>query len=185
MIIIGITGTLGAGKGTIVEYLVNVKSFKHYSVRGFISDEIIKRGLEVNRDNMVVVANDLRAKYTSSYIVEQLYEQAKNSGENCVIESLRTVGEVEALKAKGNFYLFAVDAGSKVRYDRILLRKSATDNISYDTFIENEKREMNSDDPNKQNLSDCIKLADYTFYNDGSIEEFYKKLQEVLDDIIK
>ncbi|HEY5535950.1 MAG TPA: AAA family ATPase [Ignavibacteria bacterium] len=185
MIIIGITGTLGAGKGTIVEYLVNVKGFKHYSVRGFISDEIIKRGLEVNRDNMVIVANDLRARYTSSYIVEQLYEQAKNTRENCVIESLRTVGEVEALKAKGNFYLFAVDADSKVRYDRILLRKSATDYISYDTFIENEKREMNSDDPNKQNLSDCIKLADYTFYNDGSIEEFYKKLQEVLDDIIK
>ena len=33
-IIIGITGTLGAGKGTVVEYLKK-KSFKHYSVRSF------------------------------------------------------------------------------------------------------------------------------------------------------
>ena len=43
MIIIGITGTLGAGKGTIVEYLVGKKGFKHYSVRELLS-EIIRAG---------------------------------------------------------------------------------------------------------------------------------------------
>jgi len=36
MLIIGITGTLGAGKGTIVEYLVKNKNFKHYSVSGYL-----------------------------------------------------------------------------------------------------------------------------------------------------
>ena len=61
MIIIGITGTLGAGKGTIVDYMVNNLNFVHYSVRGFISEEIKRRGLEVNRDNLTAVANDLRA----------------------------------------------------------------------------------------------------------------------------
>jgi dephospho-CoA kinase len=102
-----------------------------------------------------------------------------------VIESLRTTGEVEALKSKGKFYLFAVDADSKIRYDRIVLRKSETDDISYDTFVENEQRELSSSDPNKQNLSACIKMADYIFYNNGSLEELYKKLQEVLNVIIK
>ena len=185
MIIIGITGTIGAGKGTIVEYLVKNNGFNHYSVRGFITEEILKKNLEVNRDNMVIVANDLRKEHTSSYIALQLFEQAKESGKNCVIESLRTTGEVEALKSKGKFYLFAVDADSKIRYDRIVLRKSETDDISYDTFVENEQRELSSNDPNKQNLSACIKMADYIFYNNGSLEELYKKLQEVLNDIIK
>ncbi len=32
MIIIGITGTLGAGKGTIVDYLVKEKGLKNVSV---------------------------------------------------------------------------------------------------------------------------------------------------------
>jgi dephospho-CoA kinase len=185
MIIIGITGTIGAGKGTIVEYLIKNNGFNHYSVRGFITEEIFRRNLEVNRDNMVIVANDLREEHTSSYIALQLFEQAKESGKNCVIESLRTTGEVEALKSKGKFYLFAVDADSKIRYDRIVLRKSETDDISYDTFVENEQRELSSNDPNKQNLSACIKMADYIFYNNGSIEELYKKLQEVLNVIIK
>jgi dephospho-CoA kinase len=185
MIIIGITGTIGAGKGTIVEYLIKNNGFNHYSVRGFITEEIFRRNLEVNRDNMVIVANDLREEHTSSYIALQLFEQAKESGKNCVIESLRTTGEVEALKSKGKFYLFAVDADSKIRYDRIVLRKSETDDISYDTFVENEQRELSSSDPNKQNLSACIKMADYIFYNNGSLEELYKKLQEVLNVIIK
>jgi len=62
MIIIGITGTLGAGKGTIVDYLINKKDFKHFSARAFLVEEIEKRGLENNRDSMVLVANELREK---------------------------------------------------------------------------------------------------------------------------
>ena len=52
----------------------------------------------VNRDSMVIVANDLRGKHTPSYIVEQLYQQAKASKKNTIIESIRVVGEAEALK---------------------------------------------------------------------------------------
>ena len=185
MIIIGITGTLGAGKGTIVDFLVKEKGFSHYSVRGFIIEEIKKRKLEVNRDNMVVVANDLREKNNSAYIAEQLYERAKKSVNNCIIESLRTIGEVESLKAKGNFYLFAVDADAKTRYERISERKSETDNISYETFVENEKREMDSNDLNKQNISACIKLADFVLLNNGTIEDLNKKVEEIINEIQK
>ncbi len=85
MIIIGITGTLGAGKGTIVDYLVSRRGFLHFSVRDFIKDEIIRRGMPVDRDSMVVVANSLRAANSPSFIVDQLYEQAAKTGQNCVI----------------------------------------------------------------------------------------------------
>ena len=43
--IIGITGTLGAGKGTIASYLVKEKGFKHFSVREFLNKELQKRKL--------------------------------------------------------------------------------------------------------------------------------------------
>ena len=115
MITIGITGTLGAGKGTIVDYLVQNKGFVHYSVRAFLTEEIKRRGLDVNRDTMTAVGNDLRAQHGPSWIVEQLYERAAASGCNCIIESVRTPGEVQALRGKPNFYLFAVDADPRVR----------------------------------------------------------------------
>jgi len=183
MIIIGITGTLGAGKGTIVDYLVNEKKFIHFSVRAYITKEIVARGLEINRDNMVLVANELRALHSPAYIVEQLYKEALVNGKNCIIESIRTPGEAELLKQKGGFFLFAVDAKTEIRYQRIKLRASETDFISYEIFLENEKREMNSDDPNKQNLKKCIEMADYFFENNGNISELHNKIALVLKKI--
>jgi dephospho-CoA kinase len=177
--IIGITGTLGAGKGAIVEYLKK-KGFKHYSVRAFITEEIERRGMPVNRDSMVSVGNDLRAKHGSSYCAEQLYERAKGEKGDCIIESIRTPGEADALRKKGKFYLFAVDANPRIRYERAAKRGTSTDRVSFEVFVENEKREMTSKDPNKQNIGKVIEMADFTFENDGTIEELNKKVEKVL-----
>lgn len=182
-IIIGLTGTLGAGKGTIAEY-IKQKGFKHYSVRAYLIEEVKKRRMPVNRDNIVMVANDLREKNSPSYLVEQLYERAKKEGGNCIIESIRTEGEIKALKERGKFYLFAVDADPKIRYERIIKRGSETDRVSYEEFIKNEKREMESMDPNKQNVSKCIEAADFKIENNGSLDELYEKVEEVINKII-
>ena len=177
--IIGITGTLGAGKGTIVEYLKK-KGFRHYSVRQFITEEIKRRRMPVNRDSMVEVGNDLRAKKGASYCAEKLYETAEKEKGDCIIESIRTPGEAEALKKKGKFVLFAVDANPRIRYERAVKRGTSTDSVSFDTFIENERREMTSTDPNKQNISKVMEMADFTFENNGTIEDLNKKVEEVL-----
>lgn len=180
MQIIGITGTLGAGKGTIVDYLENNKGFNHFSVRQYLIEEIERRGLANNRDNMVVVANELRANNSPSFIIEELYRKAKKSGNNAVIESIRTPGEVDFLKKQGKFILVAVDADSKLRYDRIHLRQSSTDKVDYKTFVSNEEREFTSTDPNKQNLKKCIELADVVLTNDGTVTNLYNQLESSL-----
>jgi dephospho-CoA kinase len=183
MIIIGITGTLGAGKGTVVEYLVNEKDFVHFSVRDYLSEVIRERGMEVNRDTMVVTANDLRNKNGPGFIIEELYGKAAATRQNCIIESIRTPGEIEKLRKKQNFFLLAVDADIKIRYERIKMRGSETDHVSFETFQQNETREMYSDDPNKQNLSECIRQADFILINDGSIEQLKQKTEEILKKI--
>lgn len=184
MVVIGITGTLGAGKGTIVDYLQEKKGFMHYSVRQFLIEEIENKGLPVNRDSMTKVANELRANHSPSYIIEQLYNKAVKNGGNAIIESIRTPGEVDFLKKQGKFYLIAVDADPKIRYHRITIRASETDKISFEIFQASEKREFTTSDPNKQNLSRCIELADIVLQNNGSLDELHSQLEEKLIEIV-
>ena len=180
MKIIGITGTLGAGKGTIVDYLQDKHGFKHFSVRGFLTEIINQRKLPLNRDTMVEVANELRAKHAPSYIVEKLYEKAKESNTDSIIESIRTVGEIQSLRKLDGFRLLAVDAHAELRYERILERNSETDRISFETFKENEGREMTSTDINKQNLGACIAQADFKLMNDGSFDNLFVQIETSL-----
>jgi len=177
MIIIGITGTLGAGKGTIVEYLTQQKNFAHYSVRAYLLREMERLNMPNNRDSMTTLANRLRADNSPSFITDELYKEALLKGENAIIESIRTPGEIDSLRKKGRFFLFAVDAEPKTRYQRIVERASETDKISYETFMANEAREMNSSDPNKQNLKQCIAMADFVFDNNGDLTRLHQQIE--------
>jgi dephospho-CoA kinase len=183
--IIGITGTLGSGKGTVVEYLVMEKGFAHFSVRQFLLEEIRKRGLPENRDSMRIVANELRKKNSPSYITDQLYQQALKEGRNAVIESIRTPGEIESLRSNGNFYLVAIDADPADRFERIRKRNSETDHVDYKTFLENEEQEMTSTDPNRQNLQRCREMADFIILNNGTVEELHNMVDKLFREITK
>ncbi len=183
MNIIGITGTLGAGKGTIVDYLVQHFGYKHYSVRGYLIEEAHRRNLPVNRDTFVEVANDLRAKHSPSFITDELYKQAEAAGYDAIIESIRTPGEVASLRQNQHFVLFAVDADPRIRYERIVLRATETDHVSFETFLENERREMDSNDPNHQNVGKCMTLADHVFHNDGDFDKLYQQIEMVMQQL--
>lgn len=181
--ILGITGTIGAGKGTVVEYLVQEKGFIHYSVRAAIVEEIEKRGLPVNRDTMNEVATDLRKQHGGSYFGELLRKRAQEEGaENAIIESIRTTKEVENIHAIGGFIL-VVDAPEAIRYKRIQGRGTVTDHVSLEEFRRQEAREMDSenpDDPSYMNIRGVIALADATVVNDGTLEELHTRIEEAL-----
>lgn len=177
--ILGITGTIGAGKGTVVDYLVQEKGFAHYSVRDFLIEEIQVRGLPVNRDTMREVANSIRAEHQPSYIIEQLYERAAANGHDALIESVRAIGEAEFLKSK-NVQILAVDADRRVRFERVVTRGSATDDVDFETFVAHEEKELASTDPSGQNIIGVMQMADYRIENDNSLDELHEKIEQMV-----
>jgi dephospho-CoA kinase len=178
MRLIGITGTLGAGKGTVVEYLMQHHGFSHFSARGVLNDMIRERGLPPGRDTMRDLANSLRKERGPAALIEILFERAVAAGRDAIIESVRTEGEVIALRASDTpFTLLAVDADQRIRYERAFGRGSETDDVTFETFAEQERVEMSSTEPHEQNLSRCMALADVRLENNGTPEEFHAAIE--------
>lgn len=180
--ILGITGTIGAGKGTVVDYL-KAKGFTHYSVREEITEEILRRGLAVDRPNMNAVGTDLRRNNAPDYFVTLFIRRAtQDRVKDFVIESIRNVKEAEAIKAAGGF-LLVVDADEHIRFDRVMARKSATDQVSFEEFRLQEAREMDSEnpeDPAFMNMRAVISMADTTVRNDGTVDELHAQVDSAL-----
>lgn len=181
MILLGITGTMGAGKGTLVKSLVEKLGFVHYSGRAFLIEEIERRGLPVNRDSMIEVSNDLRKAHGADYVVRSLHARAKADGRDAVIESLLTTGEVAYLKARDGL-LIAIDADRRVRYERITARQSETDKVTFEKFVEQEERKMHSDDPGKHNVAGVMAMADIHLMNNGTVEELEQSVERALSE---
>lgn len=178
--IIGITGTDGGGKGTVVEYLVEKKGFIHCSARVLWIDEIKKRGLEVKRENMRIVANDLRATHGNDFLITEYSRRTGFEPEkNYVIESIRTTAEVETLKKHGGI-LWAVDADQHARYERIQSRASESDKVSFEEFARQETLEMNDPDPHGMQKAKVIAVADVVLTNNGTPEELFAQVEEAL-----
>lgn len=180
MIIIGVTGTNGAGKNAVVDFLVSQKGFTHYSMRNFLVEEIRKRGMPETRDVMFALGNELREKFGPGYLVEQYLVRARAQSNPVVIESIRTLGEIEALKKEPQALLLAVDAPQTLRYERVVTRKSSTDAISFEQFVQDEEKESRGVGMGIQNLPKCIELADVVIINEGTLEELWGKVEAIL-----
>jgi len=181
--ILGITGTDGAGKGTVVDYLVKEKGFALYHARTLLIEEIEKRGLPIDRKHMRLVANDLRAQYGNDYIVRFFLERATKTGDKkIVIDSIRALAEAEALKAVGGV-LLAVDADQELRYERVQLRRSESDQVTFDEFKEHEVLEMNDPNPHGMQKQKVIEMADYVVGNNGTFDELRAQVDGVLEKI--
>jgi dephospho-CoA kinase len=73
-----------------------------------------------------------------------------------------------------------IDADQELRYQRITKRKSATDYVTFQEFCEQEAQEMNNTDMSKQNLTQCLQLADHILMNNESVEALYHSIDRIL-----
>lgn len=176
-IILGVTGTFSSGKDTVANHLVK-KGFFHLSLADLVREECRKRNCYDSRDDLIKVANELRQKYGSGILAKMALEKTKDK-EKIVISSIRNPGEVEELKKAGHFFLLAVDAPIKLRYERAKKRGKIDDTVSFKKFKTQEEFERKGNQFQQQ-LNKVISLADYAIDNEGTLEDLYKEVEGFL-----
>lgn len=177
--IIGITGTIGAGKGTVVSFFKEL-GFRHYSASGWLKEELERRGLTANRDTYSALAGEIRDQDPAGLAVI-LYEKMQSDGvEHAVIEALHDVGEAAFLKEKGAV-IIGVDAVIPVRYERVIARGSEKDNVTYEHFLAQIEREETGS--SHHNIRAVMATADYVIENNGTKEELHDAIEEIYKEI--
>lgn len=180
-IVVTVTGLNGSGKSTVAEYLKKVHGFHHISFREYMSEILTKQNLPLDRKHMRELANKLRREHGAEYVLDRMLLEA-SAEPKVIIESIRTTDEVAHLKNK-HAYLIAVTAPSEIRYERISQRGTSTDSISYEEFIDDEKKESEGIDGSVQNLPKVLALADYLIDNQ-ELEKTHLHLDMIIHEII-
>ena len=117
--IIGITGWFASGKDVVSDYLKQ-KGFIVFSLSDFLREELSNRGVELSRDNLRNVGNELRQKFGPNYLAKvALKKIQKSTNQNFAISSIRQPAEVAELKKMPDFSLWEISAPAKIRFNRL------------------------------------------------------------------
>jgi dephospho-CoA kinase len=176
--IVGVTGFFAAGKDTVAEILQE-RGFRHVSLSDIIREEIRSRGEELTVPHLTTVGNELRAKHGPQVLAERALALLPDEGD-AVITSIRHGAEVEALRRRPDFRMVFVDAPIRMRYARSRARARGGDPVSFFEFQSAERAQMESGDPNSQQLAKCRELADVVIINDGTPEELKEKVARAI-----
>lgn len=178
---IGFTGPNAAGKGEAVKHLVDNHRFAAFSLSDILRSELKNREIEINRDNLRAVGNELRQSGGPSVLAKMTAMKIKNMPQ-AVIDSIRNTSEIEELrKSLKHFTLIGINADVNARYERAKKRaREGEAFISFDDFVKKEEKE-NSSDPNAQQLNKCYEMADIKVDNSAGVKELHALLDSALE----
>ena len=184
--IIGLTGTMGSGKGTISNHL-RERGFNFITISDLIRDELIKRGLPLKRRELQNLGNEMRRLNGNDYWAKQAIKKIDLKND-WVIDGIRNLGEIEELRNLPDFILISVDAPEEIRLirgqrrERIIDGRISSDPKDLKEFKKLEARDRGLGEPDYgQQVLQCIEKADYGIINDNSIERLKKQIDSIID----
>ncbi len=186
MMIIGLTGSMGCGKGEIVKILENM-GFLYVTLSSIVREEAKNRGIEEKRENLMEVGNSMRIEDGAGVLAKRALQKIKNSShENWVVDGIRNPAEIDELKKQEKTYIVAVEAEFETLVDRIISRERESDPKSRDEIGEKIRRELGEGEPeNGQQVKKCVEKSDIIIENNETLEDFEKKFLDYFNSLRK
>lgn len=168
MNILAITGLARSGKDTAAKYISGKYGLKWFDFsRDILSEEIKARKLELTKDNMSSIGDELRKEHGQDALAQRLIEKIKDSGtKSVIISGVRSPEEASYLKSHSKrFLLIKLVADPNKR-----IKRSGNADI--------ESRDER--DIKNKGLAKVLEMADITIENNGTVDDLYKKIDEVI-----
>ncbi len=174
MIVIGVCGTIGAGKDVISYYLKENYGFVVLSMSDLARVIARREHRSSSRRVLQSIAEERFKEYGRYYFIDLLIDKIRKYGyKRIVINGVRGFWEVErARKVFGrNYYLLFVDAPRDVRFKRLKKRRRTGFSKTLAGFSSEEERDYSIFDERR-----TFKMADSILINDSALNELYNAI---------
>jgi dephospho-CoA kinase len=173
--VIGIIGTIGAGKDTAGDYIADKLNIPIFQISSPLKSICLETGIEPSRENLIELGTKLAVEHGDGYLAEYIIEHMDE--ERAVITGMRQLGQIDTLKSLSKLTLISIEATPTIRFERARNNGKVGEASNLEEFITRERAENSA--PNAQRLFECMKLADYHITNESSLEDLYSKLDNI------
>lgn len=176
-LILGFSGQIGSGKGTVAKHIVEKYGASHYRFSDILREVSDYLRIEKTRDNLQDLSTILRQRFGQDLLTKIIFEKVREDANDfIVVEGIRLADDVSYLERLPEFKFIYIEANPETRYERILKRKENTGDSekTFEQFLQDQQDEA---DIQIQGLK---RKAQYTLENNGTIEEFKQKADELI-----
>lgn len=181
-IILGFTGLIACGKDVSKTYVEKKYGASSYRYSTMLRDILTRLYLPMTRENLQNLSTDLRARFGEDTMAKVIAEDAKNDEhEIVIIEGIRRMADIANLQQTPNFYLISVETTPENRYQRMVKRNEnvGDENKTYDDFLKSDQMET------EVQIPDVMNHAKFHVDNNGSVEDLYRQIDEIIEKINK
>ena len=176
--LIAVVGMSGSGKSVATTYLED-QGYKKIYFGGVIYDKMKEAGIEITPDSQKEFRENLRKEHGMGVVAKILLpkiEEAYKMGDT-VLDGLYSWDEYLILEDKfKDLKLICVCTDKKIRYNRVSKRKVRA--LNHEEIIKRDVEEIEN-----SAKGGPIAFADYYILNNGDLNSFYKRLEEILESI--
>jgi len=174
-LVLGLAGMPGAGKSLVVN-VAKVSGYGIVVMGDVVREEVERRCLEPNPENLGKIMLDLRQREGNSVIAKRCIPKIENTKENKVIvDGVRSLSEVEEFKKHFlKFSLVAIHSSPETRFKRLYRRQRSDDPKNWEIFQKRDLRELSV------GLGNAIAMTEYIIVNEERLEAVREKANEVL-----
>jgi dephospho-CoA kinase len=181
-IVIGLAGQIASGKDTIADYIVKKYGGISLSYSQSLRDILNRIFQPIDRANLVWLGQTLVDRFGTDILSKVLSKEIELSDKKIfVLSNIRREGDISCFKDWPGFVLIGVETDPKICYERLTKRSQNTD----DQIKTWEQFQKDLQLSTEVTIDGLIKKSSIQVNNDGSLEDLYKQVDKIIEELNK
>jgi dephospho-CoA kinase len=176
-IILGFTGQLACGKGTVASYMTEKYGASNYRFSTVLRDVLQRLYIPHNRANMQDLSTILRQRFGEDLLAKVMAEDVRNDQQAVIaVEGIRRMADIVHLRTIPEFKLIAIEADEKIRYQRLISRGENPDDASktWEEFLHDHLAET------ELSIPEVMATADFVINNNGTVDDLHQQIDSII-----